>query len=636
MNKKIKNNKGITLIALIITIIILLILAIVSIKILTDQGIIGHAKQANKRYTEEQEKELITLGYSEYKMNKYIPEGSNQDSEDLQTLKEYFGKLTMEDVEAGQDENGAYYYVFKSNDIIQDAETSIKVIGIYQGTRQEQCLGNSERYFYIEYKNNIYKTYIDDSGFLGKVEFHTTTLDLTENQLEQEALDTYFKDNAFNEIFDDYTCKFKGASSISDAKTSIVWIGQDIMQNHLIQYKDRIYKVNVTNGKYTGLELISMVKTSSNNQLKVQGANVEGDEEYGWTITFTETGHIYMLYANGEIQESNNDAHEETEDEKLLKTYFLGENGEGKVYTDVMQMVDSDNELGFSFKFISNDVIGDASTSIQVFNEMIQQTYNEKLEVTGMAMYISYNSNIYKIIISTGQSAGSEKITNVSLIYSPTGKEGQTIEYSYDGTEANKKQWTILYDHGNTIEIVSPDALGNLTLGAGDEQASGSTDIEKAIDSYNNAITRLNRYCQTQITNSNKLSVRSVGSNPDNPNSENNKKVVHSGLESSYTGVGKASDDNYEQDLIRMLYWNIVKVTDSKDYWLASRRAYYYVSMSNQFISFSLLTGNSYANTFIGEGNADPGSLWGVIFAGNYGMADPVSHAVRPIVKINQ
>lgn len=70
MREKLRKQRGITLIALIITIIILLILAAVSVQIITNQGIIKHAENATECYTTEQEKELIGLAYSDYKMSK--------------------------------------------------------------------------------------------------------------------------------------------------------------------------------------------------------------------------------------------------------------------------------------------------------------------------------------------------------------------------------------------------------------------------------------------------------------------------------------------------------------------------------------------------------------------------------------
>ena len=68
MKQKLKNNKGITLVALVVTIIVLLILAMVSIKIVVDGGLITKASKATDTHTIEAEKEAIGLGYSEYQM----------------------------------------------------------------------------------------------------------------------------------------------------------------------------------------------------------------------------------------------------------------------------------------------------------------------------------------------------------------------------------------------------------------------------------------------------------------------------------------------------------------------------------------------------------------------------------------
>ena len=71
MNKKIKQNKGITLIALIITIVVLLILAVVTINAVNEGGIFTHAQSAANKQTIAAEKEEIQLAVSEWKMEKY-------------------------------------------------------------------------------------------------------------------------------------------------------------------------------------------------------------------------------------------------------------------------------------------------------------------------------------------------------------------------------------------------------------------------------------------------------------------------------------------------------------------------------------------------------------------------------------
>ena len=69
--RKIRTNKGITLIALIITIIILLILAVVSIRLVVNNGILGKAEYATQKYSEEEAAEQEKLLKAEYEMAKY-------------------------------------------------------------------------------------------------------------------------------------------------------------------------------------------------------------------------------------------------------------------------------------------------------------------------------------------------------------------------------------------------------------------------------------------------------------------------------------------------------------------------------------------------------------------------------------
>lgn len=66
-----KNNKGITLVALVITIIILLILAGISIMSLTNTGIFGKAQDAKTKSAEAETNQKATLDEYETELNKY-------------------------------------------------------------------------------------------------------------------------------------------------------------------------------------------------------------------------------------------------------------------------------------------------------------------------------------------------------------------------------------------------------------------------------------------------------------------------------------------------------------------------------------------------------------------------------------
>ena len=98
---KIKLEKGITLIALILTIVVLLIIAVVTIGAVKDDGIIEHAQSAGDSYTVEQEKERIALAYSEYQIEKRLdPSKTLQiEGEDATTepVGEYGWKVKYED-----------------------------------------------------------------------------------------------------------------------------------------------------------------------------------------------------------------------------------------------------------------------------------------------------------------------------------------------------------------------------------------------------------------------------------------------------------------------------------------------------------------------------------------------------------
>ena len=83
MNKRIKNNKGVTLVALVVTIIVLIILAGISINlVLGDNGIITIAKRAKENIEFariEEETELNEL-YSQLENTGGISEGTNYDA----------------------------------------------------------------------------------------------------------------------------------------------------------------------------------------------------------------------------------------------------------------------------------------------------------------------------------------------------------------------------------------------------------------------------------------------------------------------------------------------------------------------------------------------------------------------------
>lgn len=82
MKQKLKNNNGITVVALVITIIIMLILAGVTVKIATGGGIIDKTKNASNEFEIEQEKEKVKSGYLSYKTAKMVDDDAQLSVED--------------------------------------------------------------------------------------------------------------------------------------------------------------------------------------------------------------------------------------------------------------------------------------------------------------------------------------------------------------------------------------------------------------------------------------------------------------------------------------------------------------------------------------------------------------------------
>ena len=95
---RIKKEKAITLVALIITIIILLILATVSISLVINNGILDKAKTAVDKYSDGEIEEQIKLAYQEYEMEQFT--GTELSAKDFikNKLNNIYGEGTVTDI----------------------------------------------------------------------------------------------------------------------------------------------------------------------------------------------------------------------------------------------------------------------------------------------------------------------------------------------------------------------------------------------------------------------------------------------------------------------------------------------------------------------------------------------------------
>ena len=284
------------------------------------------------------------------------------------------------------------------------------------------------------------------------------------------------------------------------------------------------------------------------------------------------------------------------------------------------------------------ETIADASTAVVFL--MAGASEDE----TKGYIYAKYENVAYKIICDTN----TYMTEGVEKVYTQQGREGQKYAIDLDGDGENE-ECTILSDYGEGkgIEIVAPTVVGaDLTLGYGDntidwedediievadlDDDNSLTNAEKSIYSYNNAVKTINDYCKEQVKNTNilKENIRSVGSNPSDPYSENTILYTSSNLETLadgvFNGVLKGEDTNSDQDFIKMIYLGIVETNDV--YWLPSRL----IGDNSKRVSFNIRNVGGNGNL---SGNF---TIFDVSVLNDNDVASGLSPScgVRPVIKI--
>ena len=171
-----KNQKGITLIALIITILVLLILAGISISmVIGNNGIITKSQNAKVLYSEAEDKETIGLEFTECKME-------DTDSLEVATTKFKSGleKNFNEDInleplgdgsfEVTLNETGKIYYVYEDGKVIGGQYDSIAINNVeeFKQFRDNVNNGNSyeNKYVYLTSDLNLGNEEWEPIGYL--------------------------------------------------------------------------------------------------------------------------------------------------------------------------------------------------------------------------------------------------------------------------------------------------------------------------------------------------------------------------------------------------------------------------------------------------------------------------------------
>ena len=382
------------------------------------------------------------------------------------------------------------------------------------------------------------------------------------------------------------------------------------------------------------LEIAKAVKTADNGGKKPSDFGITindlpiSDElktKYGSKLVISKDGTLYYDPAVVTDEEERTWLEEIGINEYAGETagtfekYILGENLEGRQLTEILDMS--------TWTFIDDEKTTDVDET---------QTLGARLLIAGPNgdntkgyAFVEYEDVAYKFEfdMTTMETA------NLVEAYTKEGREGKDLGVETGDSQYNG--WTIIYDNGDgTVEAVAPTAMGSLTLGNGDEtaQTPGDVDgngtpnenIDKAIYSYNNAITRINDYCKNLEGLPTNIGVRSVGATTDPiPNLEGNN--AYRGMPSdwststTYNGKGKIGDESWTEDLLRISYFD--KSAIGSEYWVASR----YVSAYSSGVSFNVA--HVYSAGLFSSNN-----LWYVSSSGT--NIDSPSCAVRPIITV--
>ena len=237
---KLKNNKAITLIALVITIIVMLVLVAVTINIATNGGLFDYAGKAARGTKEEKqaEQDWVTLD-SGMSSDELIAKYTSNKKEDLAKLKQYFeGNLVEEVLE---DELGP---PFINNDIIPDARTSIQFIYSIDGSE------DTYYYILIQYHNNYYKILVR-CEYIIEEDIETERFETVyEYELSDlDKLKIYFIGKLKSQLKENGA--YKNEAIIPDASTSIVELG---IQN-AIKYNNNRYILTFVNAEHIANEI---------------------------------------------------------------------------------------------------------------------------------------------------------------------------------------------------------------------------------------------------------------------------------------------------------------------------------------------------------------------------------------------
>ena len=315
-------------------------------------------------------------------------------------------------------------------------------------------------------------------------------------------------------------------------------------------------------------QLLSAVVTAYDAETgTISKAKLEANLGTGWSLAEGDTapytvtspkGNKFTVSADGAIDYIGKEEKEEDIDPSTLsdlERYILGADGKGR---DLTQIMDVDN---MAFK----------QDPSNLDSEIYKDVKFAYMDEGSPDIQIRYGRDVYKFTYAqTGSGVNTVK-KSLTKISTPEGNLGKYVTYQ-------GKNWIVLYDDADKVELISAEALGEVTL--------GGSDFEAGKTSYNNVITTLTEACETEtgisenirnvggpaeeatIANVTFEGVKS-GENGFTPNADLDEETLAK-LKTNIESV-KQGDENYLADYNQMKALGILATDTPKYYWMASR-----------------------------------------------------------------
>ena len=179
-----------------------------------------------------------------------------------------------------------------------------------------------------------------------------------------------------------------------------------------------------------------------------------------------------------------------------------------------------------------------------------------------------------KVVVTDSVGNTKEASTTISIIPAKIEELTAGDYVNYMDKNGVTRPCIVLWDNssGYGVQIITMNTVEDVEMGngTGTEQQS-QVYFNKAVDCYNNAVSKLNDIAMRYLNTTYATDARCVGSDPSNKNAGDQEYFISdyaSGYWSEYDGMFKAESENYKKDDKQM---DTLEITPSdKHYWYAA------------------------------------------------------------------